>query len=133
MKQLTRKEQEVNFKKGIVERKAKLLAKREVEIKQKEQIIEKAQKQLKKLKNNYGKAQLLDIGDSKPRSINSKLKTLNSLHKRSQKVGYKSSLKTLSMPGNQSTKSFGLIELFGDADIWLHNETYAREGLLREK
>ena len=83
---MTRKEQDVNSRRGIVERKAKLLAKRKNEIKQKERIIEKSRKHLNKLKDNYGKAQLLDIGDSKPSSVNSKLKTLDSLHKKSQKI-----------------------------------------------
>ncbi|ORM38909.1 hypothetical protein A2G94_02900 [Francisella endosymbiont of Ornithodoros moubata] len=85
-KKLTRKEQDVNSRRGIVERKAKLLAKRENEIKQKERIIKKSRKHLNKLKDNYGKAQLLGIGDSKPSSVNSKLKTLDSLHKKSQKL-----------------------------------------------
>ncbi|MFV9972194.1 MAG: hypothetical protein AB8V06_03450 [Francisella endosymbiont of Hyalomma asiaticum] len=115
-KKLTRKEQDVNFRRGIVERKAKLLAKRENEIKQKERIIEKSRKHLNKLKDNYGKAQLLGIGDSKPRSVNSKLKTLDSLHKKSQKIDNRSSLKTLNMSENWNTTSFGLAELFGDAD-----------------
>lgn len=59
---------------------------------------------------------MLGIGDSKPSSVNSKLKTLDSLHKKSQKIDYRSSLKTLNMSENWNTKSFGLAELFGDAD-----------------
>lgn len=116
IKQLTKKEQDVNSRRGIVERKAKLLAKRENEIKQKERIIEKSRKHLNKLKDNYGKAQLLGIGDSKPSSVNSKLKTLDSLHKKITKIDNRSSLKTLNMSENWNTKSFGLAELFGDAD-----------------
>ncbi|OEZ33496.1 hypothetical protein AS144_02985 [Francisella endosymbiont of Amblyomma maculatum] len=59
---------------------------------------------------------MLGIGGSKPSSVNSKLKTLDSLHKKSQKIDYKSSLKKLNMSGNSNTKSFGLAELFGDTD-----------------